>query len=105
MSRARPIGGLWFDRRLAGAKATSEQLELLAASENVPIDDLLDEGLRQGEVVDRLRIALGENTVPPEILERRREAKRLASMQPRCRICSAFDWECDGSITRHHFIP
>jgi hypothetical protein len=105
MSRARQIGGLWFDRHLASHKATSEQLELLSAAENIPLDDLLDEGLVQKEVAIRLRTALGEGVIPQEVMERRRAAKQLASMQPECRICSAFDWECDGSITRHHFIP
>jgi hypothetical protein len=105
MSRARPVGGIWFDRRRSGEKATSEQLELLAASENILIDDLLDEGLRQGEVLDRLREALGEGVIPPEVLERRRAAKEAAKREPVCRICDANDWVCDGSITRHHFVP
>lgn len=105
MSRARQIGGLWFDIQRNHEKATSEQLELLAAAENIPLDDLLDEGLRQGEVVIRLRQALGEGVIPAEVLERRRAAKEAAKHQPKCRICSTFDWECDGSITRHHFVP
>lgn len=96
---------LWFDRKLSGTKATAEQLELLAAIENVSLDDILDEGLTQGEVLERLRTALGEGVVPPEILERRRAQKAAAAMQPKCRICSEFGWECEGSITRHHFIP
>jgi hypothetical protein len=47
MSRARQIGGIWFDGNRKGEKATAQQLELLAAAENVQLDDLLDEGLRQ----------------------------------------------------------
>jgi hypothetical protein len=105
MSRARKIGGLWFDRHLASHKATSEQLELLSAAENIALDDLLDEGLVQREVALRLRMALGEGVIPAEVLERRRAAKQLASMQPECRICSALEWDCEGSITKHHFIP
>lgn len=105
MSRARKIGGLWFDRHEANHKAKAEQLELLAAAENIPLDDLLDEGLRQQDVVVRLRTALGEGVIPQEVLERRRLAKELAKQQPECRICSQLGWTCDGSITRHHFIP
>lgn len=105
MSRARPIAGLWFDRKRSHFKATSEQLETLAAVENIPIDDLLDEGLLQGQVVMRLREALGEGVIPPEVLERKRQRRLEAAQQPACRICDAYGWECEGSITRHHFIP
>lgn len=105
MSRARKIGGIWFDGQKANDRPTSQQLELLAAAENIPLDDLLDEGMNQKEVALRLRKALGEGVIPPEVLERRRLAKELASQQPACRICLSFDWECDGSITRHHFVP
>lgn len=105
MSRAREIGGLWFDVQKNHEKATSEQLELLAAAENIPLDDLLDEGARQGEIIVRLRQALGEGVIPQEVLERRRAAKEAAKHQPQCRICSEFGWDCDGSITRHHFVP
>lgn len=105
MSRARPLAGMWFDQQRNNEKATAEQLELLSAVENVPLDDLLDEGLRQGQIIERLRIALGEGVIPPEVLERRRAAKEKAKTQPVCRICSSFGWTCEGSITRHHFIP
>lgn len=105
MSRARQIGGLWFDGRKNNEKATSAQLELLAAAENVPLDDLLDEGLKQAEVAMRLRQALGEGVIPPEVLERRRAAKEAAKNEAPCRICSTFGWECDGRSTRHHFVP
>lgn len=104
MSRARQIGGIWFDGNRKGEKATAQQLELLAAADNVQLDDLLDEGLRQGEVAVRLRAALGEGVIPPEILERRRQAREEAANQPACRICSALDTKCEGSITRHHFV-
>jgi hypothetical protein len=105
MSRARPLAGIWFDQKKNHQKATAEQLELLAAVEDTAIDDVLDAGLRQGEVIERLRVALGEGVVPPEVLERRRAAKILAASQPECRICSELGWECEGSITRHHFVP
>ena len=105
MSRARQIGGEWFDVRKNGEKATPEQLELLAAAENIPIDDLLDEGLRQADIIIRLRSALGEGVIPAEVLERRRAAKANARRQPVCRICSVLECDCDGSITRHHFMP
>jgi hypothetical protein len=104
MSRARQIGGIWFDGNRKGEKATAQQLELLAAAENVQLDDLLDEGLRQHEVAFRLRAALGEGVIPPEILERRRQAREEAAKQPACRICTALDTTCEGSITRHHFV-
>jgi hypothetical protein len=104
MSRARQIGGIWFDGNRKGEKATAQQLELLAAAENVQLDDLLDGEPRQGEVATRLREALGEGMVPPEVLERRRAAKEEAANQPACRICSALGTECEGSITRHHFV-
>lgn len=105
MSRARQIGNMWFDVNRNHQKATVEQLELLAVAENISLDDLLDEGLNQGDVVMRSRQALGEGVIPPEVLERKRVARQLAAHQPNCRICSQFNWECDGSITRHHFVP
>jgi hypothetical protein len=105
MSRARQIGGLWFDGRKNNEKATPRQLELLAAAENVPLDDLLDEGLKQAEVAIRLRAALGEGVIPPEVLERQRAAKEAAKHEAPCRICSTFGWVCEGRSTRHHFVP
>lgn len=105
MSRARAVGGLWFDVQKNHTKATSTQLELLSAADDIPLDDLLDEGLRQGEVIMRLRQALGEGVIPPEILERKRLAKELSMREPKCRICAAYDWQCEGNITRHHFVP
>ena len=105
MSRAREVGNLWFDVSRNHEKATSEQLELLAVAENIDLDDLLDEGLSQGEVIMRSRAALGEGAIPPEILERKRAAKEAAKLQPSCRICSTLGAECKENITRHHFIP
>lgn len=110
MSRARPIEfpdgtTIWFDQNRNGQKATPNQLAWLAAAENVPIDSLLDEGLSQGQVLFRLRQALEPGTIPLDIIERRRKAREEAKRQPACRICTTLDLECDGEITRHHFIP
>lgn len=109
MSRARPIVGPdgqthWFDRSLNSHKATSAQLELLADTLGIEIDDLLDEGLSQGQVLERLREANG-NVIPFEVLELRRARRAARSVQPVCRICSANGWVCDGRITKHHFVP
>lgn len=110
MSRARPINfpdgtTIWFDQALNGRKATAKQLAWLAAAEDTPIDTLLDEGLSQGEVLLRLRVAINGEAIPLEIIERRRKAREEARKQPACRICTKLDLECEGEITRHHFIP
>jgi hypothetical protein len=109
MSRARPllINGEqhWFDTKFNNRKATAEQLELLAAVDAVPLDDLLDEGLSQGQVITRLREALHGDLIPPEVMERRLARKAEAALQPQCRICTPTGEECEGEITRHHFIP
>jgi hypothetical protein len=110
MSRARPITfpdgtQLWFDQNQSGQKATSTQLAWLAAAEDTPIDSLLDEGLSQGAVLFRLRQAIEPGAIPLDIIERRRKAREEARKQPECRICTALDRECDGDITRHHFVP
>jgi hypothetical protein len=104
MSRARSVrfngDEYWFDTNLDHRKASSEQLELLAAVEDISMDDLLDEGLNQGQVILRLREALDGPVVPPEVLERKRQRKIAAQKQPECRICGEV-----GKSTRHHFIP
>jgi hypothetical protein len=110
MSRARPINfpdgeTIWFDQNKNGQKASSSQLAWLAAAENTPIDSLLDEGLSQGNVLFRLRAVLEPGTIPLDIIERRRKAREEARRQPACRICTSMGWECDGDITRHHFVP
>jgi hypothetical protein len=105
MSRYKEIGGLGFDKKASHKKATPEQLETLAAAENVPLDDLLDEGLNQGQIRERLTLICHANVVPPEVIERRRIAKALAALEPQCRICTPNEWECQGRITRHHFMP
>lgn len=107
MSRARPFyidetETIWFDLK---DQATPAQLELLAEYEQISIDDLLDEGLSQRQVLTRLRIASDQYPIPPEVIERRRQ-RYIATHNPaRCRICTLEGWVCEGSITRHHFIP
>jgi hypothetical protein len=105
MSRYKNLGGAHFDKKQNHRKASAEQLGLLAAAENVLIDDLLDAGLRQGEVMKRLAEALKPDIIPAEVLERRRQAREEAARQPKCRICSVLGTECEGEITRHHFLP
>jgi len=109
MSRARPIvvdnKSYWFDIKQNQRKATAEQLELLAAVEAIALDDLLDEGLSQGQIIARLREALHGELVPPEVMERRLLRKAEAARQPGCRICTPAGDECEGEITRHHFVP
>lgn len=104
MSRARQINDIFFDTK-GSVRATVNQLELLADVENINIDDLLDEGLSQGQAYNRIQMILNCDVIPPEVLERRRLRRLLAKSQPACRICSTNDWECEGSITRHHFVP
>lgn len=99
MSRARPVAGQWFDTTRNGQKATAEQLELLASAEDIDLDDLLDEGLSQGDVILRLRTALGEGQVPPEVELRKRRDAAARQVRPKCRIC-----EKEGNSTRHHFV-
>lgn len=105
MSRYKQIGGVDFDKKASHQKATAYQLESLAAAEGISLDDLLDEGLNQGQVRHRMTEIVYGDVIPAEVLQRRREAREAAAIQPECRICSAFDWACEGSITRHHFMP
>lgn len=103
MSRARPVKlgdeKIWFDTKLNGQQATDEQLELLALVEKVELDELLDESLSQGVVIDRLRDALGQNGIPDDVLERRREWREERHTMPPCRICGK-----EGDSTKHHFV-
>lgn len=103
MSRARPVvfgdEEIWFDTLKNGERAKADHLELLALVEKIDIDDLLDEHITQGSVIERLRNALGQNTIPDQILEKRakwREARRVA---PKCRICTK-----EHNSTKHHFV-
>ncbi len=105
MSRARPVvlGGdkIWFDTKLNGQKATDEQIELLALVEQTELDDLLDANLSQGEVIERLRNALGQNAIPDDVLQRRKEWREERHTLPPCR-----NPECgkEGDSTKHHFV-
>lgn len=104
MSRARPIRlpngeERWFDTERNHELASDRHLELLAAVEDIDIDELLDSVLTQGEVLLRLRKALGQGPIPIDVLERRRRAKERRQLQPECRSCGA-----EGNSTRHHFV-
>jgi hypothetical protein len=82
----------------AAEDATDDQLELLSAAEEVSIDDLLEEVLTQGEVVQRLRDHLGQ-TIPDSVLQRRQDARQERSRAKECRICGR-----TGDSTQHHYI-
>lgn len=106
MSRARdwthPITGevYWFDAY--DGEATAEQLEVLAEMEDADIDDLLDERLSTRAVLYRLNHNSG--LIPHDIIEQKRA--RVLSTQ-RVLVCRKHgeDGDCEGSITRHHFMP
>lgn len=107
MSRARPIGirsdgepALWVDTDLNGCRASTKQIEYLAALEDVEIDDLLDEGLTQREAVERLRSILGEGGIPADVEARRQQQRVERSVRPPCRLCGKLE-----DSTRHHFLP
>lgn len=108
MSRARSISingeKNWYDTKRNSHLATPAQLELLASSEDIEFDDLLEEGLSQGEVIVRLRKILGQGSIPPEILQRQHKSRVEAAKTPVCRICSNDGLECEGRTTKHHFI-
>lgn len=108
MSRARSIEFQgtrhWFDVHRKNEPASVAHLELLSAAENLEIDDLLDEGLTQGEIILRLRETLGQGVIPADVLERQRARKIEASKPVECRLCSMDGRACEGRITRHHFI-
>lgn len=106
MSRARdwihPTTGVcvWFDAY--EPEATVEQLELLAQMEDADIDDLLDERLSTRAVLYRLNHNSG--LIPHEIIEQKK-ARSLITQQPL--VCRYHDNPdvCEGTITRHHFVP
>lgn len=108
MSRARSIEygdeQHWFDTSANGSAARTRDLELLAAVENLDPDDLLDEGLNQGQVIERLRAGLGQGTIPAKVIERRRLRKLQDERQRECRLCVMDGRACEGKITRHHFV-
>jgi len=103
MSRARDwthpeTGQLhWFD---VHSMATDGQLELLADVEGLDIDDLIDSNLSSREVLYRLNQF--SNLIPSEVLERKRARRELSRIVPVCRLKGD---DCEGRMTRHHFIP
>lgn len=108
MSRARSINfngtSHWYDTSVNARSAKVKDLELLAAAENIEIDDLLDEGLNQGQIIQRLRAVLGQGEIPGHVLENQRRRREQAEQERVCRMCSADGVECEGKITRHHFV-
>jgi len=106
MSRARdwthPITGrlYWFDAY--ENEATVKQLEALAEMEDADIDDLLDERLSTRAVLYRLNDA--SDLIPHEIIEQKRARALSTQRVLECRYHGE-DGECEGAITRHHFVP
>lgn len=106
MSRARdwthPITGevFWFDAY--DNEATVEQLEVLAEMEDADIDDLLDERLSTRAVLYRLNHSSG--LIPHAIIEEKRARAQSTQRVLVCRFHEGED-ECEGRITRHHFVP
>lgn len=100
MSRARKITidgeTHWFEVR--GSKATDRQLELLASVEDTDLEELLEASITQAEVLNRLRLAMGQ-TIPHDALLRRQKWRKQRSFAPPCRICGK-----KGDSTRHHFV-
>lgn len=103
MSRARDIiiddEQIWFDVTKNGQKAKGSHLELLALVENLDIDDLLDEHITQGQVIERLRRALNQGGIPEDILERRERWREERHKEKPCRICGKKE-----DSTKHHFV-
>jgi hypothetical protein len=90
----------WFDYK---SPADVKHLELLADVTRIDLDDILEENLSQRQVLYRLHQF--DNLIPENVLVERRERREQARQDPACRICSQHGWECDGRITRHHFVP
>jgi hypothetical protein len=103
VSRARPIyigdEEIWFDTKINGEKAKASHLELLALVENLDLDDLLDEHITQGRVIERLRNALDQNGIPGDVVKRREKWRNERKDLPQCRICGAKE-----DSTKHHFV-
>lgn len=89
----------WFNVNKNGDAASNKQLELLAVVEDVYLDDLLDTVLTQGEVIRRLRYAVGQDPIPTDVLQRRAAWRAERQLQPRCRKCGK-----EGDSTKHHFV-
>lgn len=104
MSRTRPITvngeTHWFDKNENHRKATDTQLELLATVDQVDLEDLLESNITQGEVIRRLRAALGHfEQIPFWVFQKRQKWRKQRQEQPPCRICRKI-----GDSTRHHFV-
>ena len=103
MSRARPIKigdeRIWFDTARNGERAKEDHLELLALVEDIDLDDLLDEHVTQGEVIKRIRGALGIDNIPAEIVKKREDWRDARHEAPQCRICGK-----EGNSTKHHYV-
>lgn len=99
MSRARKVAGRWWDMNENGSRATLSMIELLASVEDSEFEELLEANLTQGDVVLRLRVALGEGDVPESVSERREARKEWRKTQRECRKCGKH-----GDSTRHHFF-
>lgn len=103
MSRGRPIKigdeKIWFDTNKNGERAKVDHLELLALVEDIDLDDLLDGHVTQGEVIKRLREALGIDNIPDKIVKRREEWRKARHEAPKCRICGK-----EGESTKHHYV-
>lgn len=105
MSRARAITlpdgtQKWFDVKKNGQAALDWQIELLSVIEEVDLDDLLDAVITQGEVITRLRVALGQSgVIPTDVLIRIEEWRAARQLQPACRKCDK-----EGDSTKHHFV-
>lgn len=103
MSRARSIildgEEHWFDMNQNHRIATDKQLELLSMVEDLDLEDLLESSVTQGDVLKRLRSALGHDTVPIEVIRKRQRWREERRTAPNCRMC-----EKVGDSTRHHFV-
>ena len=90
----------WFD---VHGQATVDDLELLAEAEGIDLDDVLDANLSKSEILFRLNRT--SNLIPPAGLtqDKRRKDNR-PQVPPTCAICSVEGWQCEGRMTRHHFV-
>lgn len=94
---------IWFDYK--NPAPTVPQLEALSDWSGISLDDLLDEGLTQKKAAQWLFDLQDPDCVPPEVRERRRLREEEQANAPACRWCGHEHLECEGGITRHHFIP
>jgi hypothetical protein len=74
-------------------------MELLATVEDSDIDELFEEGLTQGELIVRVRVALGTDNIPEGVFKMQAKRRQQRASAPKCRICDK-----KGDSTRHHFV-